>query len=74
MRDKVTTERVKMKRPVKGYNFAHSHPKLKFENSQENYLVFFHKCLRELEIFKRIYSILNIFIHQKQFADQHLGK
>lgn len=57
MRDKVRTERVRRKRPAKAADLAHSHPKLRFENSQENYLVFFHKSLREIEILKCIYNI-----------------
>lgn len=49
------TERLRRKRPAKGSNLAYSHSKLRFENSQELYLVF-HKSLGELEIFKCIYN------------------
>lgn len=62
----VRIERVRRKGFAKSSDSAHSHPKLRYKNSQENYFDSFHKCSREPGIFKCIYNAQAIFMHQKQ--------
>lgn len=59
-------ERIRRKGSAKSYDSAHSHPKLRCKNSQENYFDSFHKSSREIGIFKCIYNAQAIFMHQNQ--------